>query len=67
MGEDGKKHVKEKSWFTRGSLLYLQGIRRGDTFVPKAYKNSLHKIPIMKIIKVDGKDMYFSVLRYGEK
>ena len=40
LGEDGKKHVLEKSWFTRGTKLIITGIRRGDSFVPKKYKNT---------------------------
>lgn len=38
--KDGKKVVAEKSWFSRGTLLIVQGYRRGQDFVPKAYKNS---------------------------
>jgi DNA polymerase-3 subunit alpha len=40
LGEDGKKHVLEKSWFTRGTKLIITGIRRGDSFVLKKYKNT---------------------------
>ena len=40
LGEDGKKHVLEKSWFTRGTKLIITGIRRGDSFIPKKYKNT---------------------------
>ena len=64
---DGKKKVREKSWFSRGNLLYLQGIRRGDAFIPKAYKNSLHRIPIMKITSVDGIDFTYTDKRYDEE
>ena len=39
-GIDGKKHVKEKSWFTRGNKLIITGIRRGDNFIPKKYKST---------------------------
>lgn len=39
-GEDGKKHVTEKSWFSRGTKLVITGIRRDDTFVPKKYKST---------------------------
>lgn len=63
---DGKKKVQERSWFSRGNLLYLQGIRRGDSFIPKAYKNSRHKVPIMKILKVDGPDFIYTDKRYDE-
>ena len=65
--QDGKKKVREKSWFSRGNLLYLQGVRRGDAFIPKAYKNSEHKIPIMKIISVEGDKIIFTDKRYDEE
>ena len=64
---DGKKKVREKSWFSRGNLLYLQGIRRGDAFIPKAYKNSLHRIPIMKITSVEGDRITYTDKRYDEE
>lgn len=63
---DGKKKVREKSWFSRGNLLYLQGVRRGDTFIPKAYKGSLHRIPIMKITSVEGDRFTYTDKRYDE-
>ena len=50
-GEDGKKHVKERSWFTRGNLLLIQGIRRGSDFIPKKSRNSLYPI-ISKILNI---------------
>lgn len=50
-GEDGKKHVIEKSYFTKGTLLLIQGIRRNETFVPKHYKDSIYPV-ISKINKV---------------
>ena len=49
---DGKKHVIEKSWFTRGTKLIITGIKRDDTFVPKKYKNT--EFPLFeKIISMD--------------
>ena len=36
-GPDGVKHVIEKSWFNRGSMLVITGMRRGDEFVSKKY------------------------------
>lgn len=39
-GVDGKKHVIEKSWFNRGSMIVVQGIRSGDQFVAKKYAAS---------------------------
>ena len=37
---DGKKKVIEKSWFNRGNMIVVQGIRRGDEFVAKKYASS---------------------------
>jgi len=51
-GADGKKHVKEKSWFSRGTLLMVQGIRRGQDFIPKKRKDSFYPI-ISKIIGIN--------------
>ena len=53
MGADGHKHIKEKSWFSRGTLLRIQGIRRGNNFIPKKTKSSIYPI-IMKIINTDN-------------
>ena len=50
-GADGKKHVKEKSWFRRGTLLMVQGIKRGQDFIPKKRKDSFYPI-ISKIINI---------------
>lgn len=36
-GNDGVKHVVERSWFQRGSMLIITGMRRGDEFVAKKY------------------------------
>ena len=52
-GEDGKKHVIEKSWMSRGTKLMVQGIRRENNFIPKKRKNSIYPI-ISKIIKVNA-------------
>lgn len=43
--------ITEKSWFSKGTKLMLQGYRDGDTFVVKAYKNSSMKQPILKIVE----------------
>ena len=48
-GADGRKHVKEKSWFSRGTLLMVQGIKRGQDFIPKKRKDSFYPI-ISKIV-----------------
>lgn len=51
-GADGKKHVKEKSWFSRGTLLMIQGIKRGSDFIPKKRKDSFYPI-ISKIVGIN--------------
>lgn len=48
---DGVKHVVEPSWFKRGNLLMIQGIRRGNDFIPKKRRNSVFPI-ISKITEV---------------
>lgn len=50
-GEDGHKHVIEPSWFKRGTLLMIQGMRRGSDFIPKKRKDSFYPI-ISKIINI---------------
>ena len=39
-GPDGKKHVIEKSMFTRGNKLIITGIRQEDSFVAKVYQRT---------------------------
>lgn len=53
-GLDGKKTVLEKSWFSRGTKLIITGIRRGDNFIPKKYKNT--KWPLFEKIDELSKD-----------
>lgn len=48
----GGKTVIEKSWFARGTKLMIQGIRRGQDFIPKKSKQSIYPI-ISKIINID--------------
>lgn len=50
---DGHKHVIEPSWFKRGTLLRIQGIRRGNDFIPKKTKSSVFPI-IARIISTDN-------------
>lgn len=46
----GVKHVIEKSWFNRGSMLMITGIRRGDEFIPKRYAST----PGHQLYKIDA-------------
>lgn len=40
--KDGTKKVIEQGWFSKGTLVVLQGIRRGDSFFLKNYKRSVY-------------------------
>lgn len=51
-GSDGKKHVIEKSWFSRGNLIMVQGIRRENDFIPKKRKDSFYPV-VSKITKIN--------------
>lgn len=52
---DGTKTVIEKSWFNRGNMIVVQGIRRGDEFVPKKYASSkLHQLYHIDEVTKDG-------------
>lgn len=50
---DGTKSVIEKSWFNRGKMIVVTGIRRGDEFVSKKYASTLgHRL--YKIININS-------------
>ena len=49
IGADGKKHIVEKSWFNRGSMIVVQGIRSEDNFIVKRYASS----PGHQLYKID--------------
>ncbi len=53
--EDGTKCVIEKSWFNRGSMLIITGMRRGDDFIPKKYQSTHgHQLYRITEVKDDG-------------
>ena len=61
-GEDGKKHIIEKSWFDRGSMIIVQGIRLDDMFVSKKYASSGgHQL--YKIDEVIGDEIKIRTIR----
>lgn len=62
-GEDGKKHVVEKSWFNRGNMIVVQGIRSGDDFITKKY-NSSNGHQLYKITSVNGANINLISNRY---
>lgn len=63
--EDGTKKVKEKSWFNRGEMIVVQGIRSGDDFITKKYASSIgHQLyKITQII--NNTDLELTTERYG--
>lgn len=52
VGADGKKHVVEKSFFSRGNKVMFIGIRRDNMFIPKIYKSSGYESPIALITDI---------------
>ena len=54
--EKGGKKIVERSWFTRGNILLIHGIRRGDQFRPKVYKNTsyAHSTELVERVYDDG-------------
>ena len=53
----------EESWFKRGTKLVVHGYRKENIFVPRVYKTSLFKKPLMKITKYNEKNVYFQLDR----
>ena len=54
-GADGKKHVIERSWFSRGNKIIVTGIRREDSFLLKTYaRTPWRAIELIENINEDG-------------
>lgn len=53
IGADGKKHVVEKSMFTRGNKLIVTGIRKEDSFILKKYKRTPYHL-IERIVEINN-------------
>jgi len=47
---DGTKKIKEKSWFNRGSMIIVTGMRSGDEFISKKYASTGGH----QLYKIDG-------------
>lgn len=60
-----KKTVLEKSWFSRGNKLLITGVRRGNTFYPKRYSDSIaqHTLCFIEEVYENG-DLQ---LKYGRE
>lgn len=64
---DGTKKVQEQGWFQKGCLVVVNGIRRGDLFITKSYKNTMSH-QLYKITKVnDDGSIEMTNARYGEE
>ena len=54
-GADGKKHVIEKSWFSRGNKIIVTGIKRDDMFLAKKYSRTpYHLVELITHIDNNG-------------
>ena len=54
-GADGKKHVIEKSWFSRGNKIIISGIKQEGMFIGKKYKsNDWHLVELITKIEDNG-------------
>jgi len=60
---DGKKKVTDKSWFSRGSMLIIKGIRRGDDFVVKKYNHTIGH----QLYKITSINKYGEIEVIGER
>ena len=62
-GADGKKHVIQKSFFSRGNKIIVTGMRRENMFIAKKYKNTpYHLVELITEIAEDG-----SIKTVGER
>lgn len=64
---DGTKKVKEAGWFQKGTLVILNGIRRGDAFFCKKYTRTKYH-QLYKITKIYNDGLVeMTNSRYGEE
>lgn len=66
-GPDGKKHVLEKSMFSRGNIITVQGIREEDGFRAKKYSKTPGHLIEQVIIEDDGNIRLYSRTESEEK
>lgn len=54
-GADGKKHVIEKSWLSRGNKIIVTGIKQSDGFLAKKYNRTpYHLVELISEVREDG-------------
>ena len=62
---DGTKKVKEKSWFNRGNMIVVVGIRSGDDFIAKKYASSIYEHQLYRITEILANgDLTLQSIRY---
>ena len=62
-GADGKKHVIEKSWLSRGNKIIVTGIKQSDGFLAKKYNRTpYHLVELITGVNPDG-----TLLTRGER
>ena len=54
---NGKKKVVDKSWFSKGTLLIIQGYRSEDEFRAKKYSDSILQNTCIKIMEIKDNDI----------
>ena len=55
-GADGKKHVIERSWLSRGNKIIVTGIKQSDGFLAKKYnKTPYHLVELITEVTEDGR------------
>lgn len=65
--ENGKIIIKDKSWFSRGTLLSIVGYKKSDSdFIAKIYKNSIFSSIIQKI-QIKENELEFTSYRFNEE
>lgn len=67
--KDGTKSIIEKSWFSKGSKIMVQGMRRNDEFIAKKYANSGNSHILYHIDKIydDGAVLISSKRKQGDE
>ena len=61
---NGDKHIVEKSWFNRGNMIVVMGIRSGDNFIAKKYASTGgHQLYKIREI-IDNTDLILTSERY---
>ena len=50
--ETNKNKVVDASWFKKGTILFVHGIRSGDIFRTKTYNNSLYSHSLYRVEKI---------------